>query len=134
MRFIDTNLFLRYFTSDHEPKDKAVLELLKKVERNEEQVITTPLVIFETVFTLQSYYKVPRDEIRDLLDPILSLRGLRLEMKETVESALELYASQKSLSFADAFSVCYMRKKGLAQIYSFDADFDKIEGIERIEP
>jgi len=57
MRFIDTNLFLRYFTRDEEEKAQKVLALLKRVEKNEEKVTTSPLVIFETIFTLESFYK-----------------------------------------------------------------------------
>ena len=133
MRFIDTNLFLRYFTRDDEEKAEDVLKLLKRVGRNEEQVITSPLVIFETIFTLESYYKVPRKEIRSLLQPILNLRGLKLDFREIFESALELY-SEKKISFADAFNACFMRKGGIEEIYSFDEDFDKIEEVRRVIP
>ena len=133
MRFIDTNLFLRYFTRDDEKKAEDVLKLLKRVERNEEQVITSPLVIFETVFTLETYYEVPREEIKNLLQPILNLRGLRLDFQDIFESALELYPRRK-ISFADAFNACFMQQAGIKEIYSFDEDFDKIEGIKRVIP
>lgn len=133
MRFIDTNLFLRYFTRDDEKKAEDVLKLLKRVERNEEKVIASPLVIFEIVFTLENYYKVPRGEIKTLLQPILNLRGLRLDFKDIFESALELY-SERKFSFADAFNACLMQKGGIEEIYSFDEDFDKIEGIKRVIP
>jgi len=133
MRFIDTNLFLRYFTRDDEKKADDVLQLLKRVERNEEKVTTSPLVIFELVFTLESYYKVPREEIKKLLQPLLNLRGLRLDFRDVFESALELY-SQGKLSFADAFNACFMQKRGIKEIYSFDEDFDQVEGIDRVVP
>jgi len=133
MRFIDTNLFLRYFTRDDEKKADDVLKLLKKVERNEEKVTTSPLVIFELVFTLESYYKVPRKEIKKLLQPLLNLRGLRLDFRDVFESALELY-SQEKLSFADAFNACFMQKREIKEIYSFDEDFDQVEGIDRVVP
>jgi len=133
MRFIDTNLFVRYFTRDDEERADDVLKLLKRVERNEEKVTTSPLVIFELVFTLESYYKVPRKEIKNLLQPLLNLRGLRLDFKDVLESALELY-SQEKLSFADAFNVCFMQKREIKEIYSFDEDFDQVEGIKRVVP
>jgi len=60
-KFLDTNILIRYFTKDDEEKAYNVLELLKKIERNEEKATTSPLVIFEVIFTLQSYYKVPRN-------------------------------------------------------------------------
>ena len=133
MRFIDTNLFLRYFTKDDEKKAEDVLKLLKRVESNEEKVITSSLVVFEIVFALESYYKVPRDEIKKLLQSILNLRGLKLEFKDIFESALDLY-SERKISFADSFNACYMGKRGVKEIYSFDEDFDKIEGITRVIP
>ena len=133
MRFIDTNLFLRYFTRDDEKKADDVLKLLKRVARNEEKVTTSPLVIFELVFTLESYYKVPRKEIKKLLQPLLNLRGLRLDFRDVFESALELY-SQEKLSFADAFNACFMQKREIKEIYSFDEDFDQVEGIDRVVP
>lgn len=133
MRFIDTNILLRYFTRDDEEKAADVLELLKRVERNEEKVITSPLVIFETIFTLESYYRVPRQKIENLMNSILNLRGLRLDYKDVFQSALSLYSGTK-ISFADAFNACFMEKRNIEEIYSFDVDFDRIEGIKRVTP
>ena len=132
MRFIDTNFFLRYLTKDEEEKAKAVLELLKKVKIGEEKVITSPLVIFELIFTLQSYYKVPRKNIKNLLTPILSLRGLKLDQKTIFEQALDIY-SESNISFADIFNYCFMLENKIDEIYSFDKDFDKLENIKRID-
>ena len=133
MRFLDTNLLTRYFTKDDEVKAEKVLDLLRKVEKNEEKVTVNQMVIFETVFTLQSQYKVSREEIRDLVQGILDLRGLVLEQKNVMESALSLFSSA-NISFADAYNACYMKEKELKEIYSYDDDFDKIEGIKRILP
>ena len=133
MRFLDTNILLRYFTKDDEKKARDVLRLLKKVERAEEKVLTSPLVIFETIFTLETYYKVKRKEIKNLLSPILNLRGLKLDFKDVFESALKLY-SEKRISFADAFNFCFMQKNGVKEIYSFDKEFNKLKEIRRVTP
>ncbi len=133
MRFLDTNILLRYLTKDDERKASRALLLLSKVERGEEKVVTSPMVIFETVFTLQKRYRVPRDQIRDSLQDILSLRGFQLVNKHLYQRALDLFAS-KNVSFADAFNAIYMRSQGLSEIYSWDADFDKLEGFDRLEP
>ena len=133
MRFIDTNLFLRYFTRDDEKKAQKVLGLLKRVEKNEEKIITSSLVMFEVIFTLESFYKIPREEIKELLYPILDLRSLKLSDKEVFREALDLF-TQKKLSFADAFNASFAIKKGVKEIYSYDKNFDKLEGIERVTP
>ncbi len=133
MRFIDTNLFIRYFTRDDEEKAQKVLALLKRVERDKERITTSPLVIFETIFTLESFYEVPKKEIKELILPILKLKGLKLSNKEIYEQALDVHV-KKNISFTDAFNSVYILKKGIKEIYSYDEDFDKIEGIKRVAP
>jgi len=49
--FLDTNILLRFLTRDDEQKAQQALDLLLRIERGEEKVITSPLVIFETIFT-----------------------------------------------------------------------------------
>lgn len=133
MRFIDTNIFLRYFTMDDEKKANNTLQLLKKIEINEEKVTTSSLVVFEIIFTLSSFFKLTRIEIKSLLLPILRLRGLKLEYKEIFEKALETY-SNNNISFADNYNSCFMESLGIKEIYSYDEDFDSIAIIKRIEP
>ncbi len=91
VHFVDTNILLRYLTRDDEQKAQRALQLLMRVEKGEEKVVTSSLVIFEAVFTLQSFYKVSRSRIKELILPI-------------------------------------------NHIYSWDTDFDKIEGLMRVEP
>ena len=99
--FLDTNILLRYFTRDDEQKAQRALDLLIRVERGEEKIITSSLVIFETVFTLQRFYKVPRQRIKELILSIISLRGLHLPGKNVYYHAFDLYVTN-NISFADA--------------------------------
>jgi len=131
--FLDTNILLRFFTRDDERKAQCALNLLMKVERGEEKVITSSLVIFETVYTLQSFYKVPRQRIKDQVLSIISMRSLSLPDKSLYYQAFDLYVT-KNISFADAFNAAYMLAEKVPNIYSWDRDFDKIEGIVRLEP
>jgi len=133
VRFLETDVLLRYFTRDDKIKARDVLVLLRRVEANSERVILSPLVVFEAVFTLQSYYKVSRREIRDMVLAIINLRGLVLENKTVFERALELYA-EMNIPFADAFNSCYMRAHGIEEIYTYDQDYDGVEGVIRIQP
>ena len=62
--------------------------------------MTSPLVIFETVFTLQKSYEMPRARIRSLLLSVVELRHLELMDKPVYHSALELFATTNlSLQF-----------------------------------
>lgn len=133
MKFLDTNILLRYLTRDDEQKASAALALLERVEAGQEKLLTSSLVVFETVFTLQKFYGVARSDIRKLLVPILHLSGLKLDGKAEFLSALDLYVAT-AISFADAYNAVYLQARGLAEIYSWDKDFDSIPGVRRVEP
>ena len=130
---MDTNILLRFFTGDDSQKAQQALNLFMRIERGEEKVITSSSVIFETVYTLQSFYKLARGEIKDKLLPIISMRGVHLPDKSVYYRAFDLYVT-KNISFADAYNAAFMISEEIFNIYSWDRDFDKIEGIVRLEP
>src|SRR4051812_13210325 len=116
-RFLDTNILIRYFTKDDELKAEKALALLQKAERGEEKLYTSPMVIFEIVYTLYHSYKQPRAKIRDLLLPILALKSLALPNKQLYRNALDIYVD-KNISFADSFNVAYMQQQKSNEVYS----------------
>ncbi len=132
-RFLDTNVLLRYLLGDDKEKAQRAFGLLRRVELGQEKVATSPMVVFETVFTLQKRYRVPRERIRESLRDIISLRGLELPNKSLYVKTLDLYASH-NISFTDAFNAAYMASRGITEIYSWDPDFDRLPGIARLEP
>ena len=91
------------------------------------------MVVFETVLTLQRGYKLPKAQVRQMIEDLLSLRAVQLPNKQQFYAALEIYATT-SLSFADAYNAVYMGSQGLTEVWSFDEDFDKLPGITRYEP
>lgn len=129
-RFLETNILLRYLTRDDEAKAQRALALLQRLERGEERVRSSTIVIFETIYTLQSFYRLPKARIRELLLPVISLRGLQLPNKPLVRRALDLYV-EKNLSFADAYIAAEMLSRGENEIYSWDEHFDRVGGIIR---
>ena len=131
--FLDTNILLRFLTRDDEQKAQQALNLLLRIERGEEKAITSSLVIFETIYTLQSFYKVPRQHIKEQVLSIISLRSLHLPHKNLFHQAFDLYVT-KNISFADAYNAAYMQSEEVSNIYTWDKDFDKIDGITRLEP
>ena len=49
---VDTDVLIRYFTRDDEAKAARALALLQRAERAELRLVVSPIVVFETVFTL----------------------------------------------------------------------------------
>ena len=133
LRFVDTNILLRYLVRDDENRGKQALALLRRVEQGKEKVATSSMVVFETVFTLEKRYRFPREQIKQAMLDILSLRGLELPNKGLYETVFDLYVGH-NISFADAFNAAYMASREMVEIYSWDADFDKLPGVTRVEP
>ena len=133
LRFLDTNIFIRYFTKDDEVKAAKALALLERVERGVEKIITSEMVVFEVVFTLEHSYRLEKSKVRGMVSDILSLRSLRVPGKRLLIRALELHASA-NISFVDAYNAVSMAEYGVSEIYSWDTDFDKLPGVNRIEP
>lgn len=135
MQFIDTNVFLRYLTRDDPVKAERVKALLERCQTGEVILWTSETIIDELVYVLSSpkVYKLSREEVRKLLLPLVSLKGLKLPSRRAILRALNLYAVT-SMDFVDALAVVYMERRGITEVYSYDKHFDALEGIKRREP
>ena len=137
MRFLDTNVILRYLTRDDEVKAEACYELFQRVSRGEEEIFTCEAIVTEVVYVLSSAragYRLGHEEIRARLLPIITLRGLRIPQKRIYIRALDLYAYSHFLDFEDALAVAHMEQQDIQEILTYDRDFDRVDGIVRVEP
>ena len=94
---------------------------------------TSEMVIAELIWTLLSYYKVPKAQVVEKVSVILATENLFVPDKDILADALVLYA-RKNIDFIDAYNAVFMKYQGLREIYSYDQDFETIEDIERKEP
>lgn len=136
MRFLDANIILRYLTDDIPQKAERCLSLFQRADEGEIELTTSETIIAEVVYVLSSpkLYDLAPERIRDLLLPILDLKGLKLPASHHLyHQALELYATQ-GIDFEDALAVAHMRDKEIDEILSYDQHFDRIESITRVEP
>lgn len=131
--FLDTNVLIYYLTGEDHGKATQCLGLLERAERREEDLITSDLVIAEVVWVLQSKTDLPRSRLRDLLLPIIRMQGLRVPNKRAWPRVFDLYCEQR-IDFIDAYNAVLMERTGVSEIYSYDRDFDRVEGISRKTP
>ena len=131
--FVDTNIFLRYLTKDDPSKYEKCREMFKRAMKGEIAITTSGMVIAELVWTLLSYYKVPKAEVIEKVSVIVGTKNLSIPEKHMVADALVLYA-RKNIDFIDAYNAVFMRYHGLREIFSYDEDFELIEDIQRREP
>ncbi len=137
MRFLDTNVVLRYLTGDDPAKAQACYELFQRVQRGDEELFATESVAAEVAYVLSSrrgHYRLGHAEIASRLHPILALRGVRLPQKLVCLRALDFFARHEALDFEDALALAHMERLGMTEIVSYDRDFDGIPEVIRSEP
>jgi uncharacterized protein len=132
--FLNTNVVLRHLTQDHVDHSPKASALILRIAAGELVTRTTDTVIFETVFTLQRFYRIPRFDIRDQVLDLLTFPGIRLPSKRRHRRAFDLYAMHAALSYADCYHIAFMESLGLTDIISFDQDISKVSTITRTEP
>ena len=127
--FVDTNLFLRFLTNDLPVQADKVEGLLRRAGKGEVKLVTTSMVIVEIVWTLESFYQVPKSEIQDKVLAILNTPGLDVDGADLLLQAAVMYA-EKNVDFIDAFNAVWMMKQGVENAYTFDQKhFNRFEGI-----
>lgn len=130
--FIDTNIFLRVIVRENEKVYSACYEFLRSAERGEVLTYTSHIVLAEVVWTLDSYYRLPKTKINKSLQGIDSMK-LDFTNKFDTAIAHELFRKY-SVKYNDALIVSipevYTKKW---TVVSYDKDFDKL-GILRKEP
>lgn len=117
--FVDTNLFLRYLTNDVPDQADAVESLLVQAETGEIRLITSKLVIAEIVWTLESFYKKSKSEVRDFVLALLNTEGLEVEGRDQVLQAAIWY-EEKNVDFIDACIAAQLFDEGPDTIYTFN--------------
>ena len=135
--FIDTDIIIRLLTGDDPIKQDKAARLFKQVEQGGVTLAAPDTVIADAVYVLSSrrLYNLPRQHIADLLVPLVRMPEFRVQNRRAVLAALAVYGYGKTkLDFGDALIIGAMQQSGSQVVYSFDADFDKIEHINRQEP
>ena len=133
MRFLDTNIFIRFLTDDVPEKADACEEIFKKAVEKRETLFTTDLVIAEIVWVLELFYELPKNEVQGKVEKILNTPNLTCPHKDLILSVLILY-SQKNIDYIDAYNALILKENGIEELYSYDKHYDRIDWLTRLEP
>lgn len=137
MRFVDSNIIIRYLTRDDEVMAQACYTLFQQVELGEEEITTCEAIICQVVYILTSpnlSYRLPPEEVHHRLTPVLKLKGLKLANKGVYLRALEIFVEFPILRFEDSLLAAHMEHEGIGDLISYDRGFDRVRGITRAEP
>ena len=130
--FVDTNIFLRFFTADVPELSIRTKKLIDELARGSREMMTSDLVIAELVWVMESFYKLSAHDIVTKICFLVNLRGLKLMNKSLILEALEDY-ERHNIDYIDAYNAAFMKFHGISALYTYDRDYDKM-GVRRLEP
>lgn len=130
---LDTNILIRYFVEDDPQKFHACDRLFHKARTGQVALLITHLVIAEVIWILSKRYRIQRMEIAESFQKLLSTPNILCEDTDLILSTLGLFESS-SISFIDAYHATVLPARGISTFYSYDTDFDGLEGVARREP
>jgi len=138
MRFLDANVFIYAYYKPKKQltqKEKQMKEHAKKiisgVSQGKEEVVMIVVHVSEIVNILK--HGMPLDQLTTIVRGLFMLDNVKIMSvtREAYFAATELGDDLK-LEANDALAVDVMRLSNIKEIYSFDEDFDQIEGITRL--
>lgn len=132
-RVIDANVVLRFLLDDPPEQAERCHALFSRLQAGEEEVYLPEVTLSDVVWTLQSFYRWPRERIARFAHDVISLKGTTMARKPLVRDAIHLYAEYR-VDFSDALIAAEVIHGGYTDIYSFDHDFDHIAEVKRVEP
>jgi predicted nucleic acid-binding protein len=138
MKFLGANVFIyayykpkRQLTQKEKQMKDHAKRIISEISQGKEEVITTIVHLSEVVNILK--HGMPLEELTNIVLGLLMLDNVKIHgvSKEAYFAATELGDDLK-LDPNDALAIDIMRLGNIKEIYSFDEDFDKIEGISRL--
>src|SRR5262249_49812655 len=107
------------------PKAARATALIRRVESAQELVEVSEAVLTETVWVLERFYKVSRNEIGQKLTDLLSLPGVRVGGRTILLLALDNFSSL-SADFVDCILAAESTLRRIP-VYTFDeTDFKRL--------
>jgi len=138
MKFLDAIVFIYAYCKPKKQltdKEKQMKEQAKKiitdVSQGREQVLVTVVHLAEIVNILK--HGMPLEKLTELIRGLLMLENIKVQSvtRESYFLANELGDDLK-LEANDALAIGTMRSNNVTEIFTFDSDFDYIEGITKI--
>ncbi len=122
IQIVDTNILVRYLVGDVVSQQKQAENWFKEAEKGKRKCIIHPIVIAETVFVLESFYKKNREDIANAMEVFLSQKWLQVEQRDVLINLWPFY--RKNLHFVDSFLLSYQHTYDV-EVLTFDKQINK---------
>ncbi len=125
---LDTNVVVRLLVDDDPDECARARRLVEAAEARQESLWLADVVWCETVWVLESCYRLPREAVAAALRRLARARQVVLESPDQVAAALARYGSG-SADFADYLILEHAHAATCDRLASFDRKLFDVEGV-----
>lgn len=119
---IDTNVLLRFFVGDDKQQQQQASSWFSQAQKGKRKLVIKSLVVAETCFVLESFYKKQRKEIADVFGVFLAQSWLVVEERNILLLLWAWY--KKGFHFVDSYLLSWAKNNN-SSIISFDRKLTK---------
>jgi predicted nucleic acid-binding protein len=105
----------------------------RKVSWTEDELHLADLIVAETIYVLESVYRVAKPQIAQALRSAIAIDSMVVADSSCLLRALEVH-DRYCLDFAEAYLMACAESSGIGGVASFDQSIDRVDFVERIEP
>jgi len=131
---VDSNILIDYKDTSPATRHERAESIVYAIDGGD--LPTARITNYVLLESLNWIHERQRHDIAvDLKNRLAESAGFELVhcAQKDFHRAVELFETYESLSFGDSTIAAYMQRTGIEHLYSFDDDFDGIEGITRLE-
>jgi len=126
MRAVDTDVVVRLIARDDRKQTASAEAFVSKGGW------VSQLVLVETTWVLDSVFGLTHKQLVLAIQMLLNHQDLVLQDPDVVASALAHYRNRPKVDFSDCLILEVARKAGHTPVATFDREFGKLEGVERL--
>ena len=126
---LDTNILVRYFTQDDPVQSYKATVLIEQRLTEQSPGFVSIVALAETVWVLERFYRLKKQEIAIVIERILGADALLVEHEAEVATALTAVWEGRG-SFADALVGAINNQAGCSRTLTFDRKALRLPGFE----
>ncbi|MEA3279208.1 MAG: type II toxin-antitoxin system VapC family toxin [Thermodesulfobacteriota bacterium] len=119
MKALDTNVLVRFLVRDDKQQAEIIYKIFKQAESDKEVFFVPLLVVLETVWVLESVYKIPRQDILDSINELILMPILVFETQSAILNFV-FSARETKMDLSDLLIAHSAKFSGCECVLTFD--------------
>ncbi|MDX2458145.1 MAG: type II toxin-antitoxin system VapC family toxin [Gammaproteobacteria bacterium] len=126
---LDTNVVIRYLVQDDNKQSAAATRLVDKSLTTDTPAYINHITLCEIVWVLQRCYGVAKQQVRDIIEGLLTTKQLNVENVEVTWKALRAFDANNA-DFCDALNGQINIHSGCEYTVTFDKKAASLPGFD----